>query len=484
MTSLAAPGRLRGVPPLLAVIAIAATTAAAFLVFPVPFVVAGLLAVTGGVAILLRPEAGLAAVAVFTVLRLPEVATEFHGAPSLFAPLAALVVLALVVRGVHAGAMPAGGVAAALAVTGFAAVAALSLLASDAAGDAIGPLRGVFEDGAVAVLVGLLLSGTASLRRLVWAVVIGGGAVAALSVVQYLTASFHLSFGGLAQSAVQNIVGATDDVRISGPVGDPNFYAQWMLMVVPLAADRFWDETHRWWRLVAATCGLVAAIAVVLTFSRGGLLGLGVVGALLLVRRPPRLRTVAAVALLAVIALPLLPPGYTDRLATLTDVGSVGSGVDPSLRSRTAEALAAARMFTSDPVTGVGYGTFADRYLAFTRDLGIDLRATGREAHNLYLQFAAEMGVPGVLLLAGLTAGIGVSVRRGRRRFRSMSDFTGDGIGFAVGVALIGFAVTSAFLHLAFARLPWLLVGIALALPGVAAWEDEHHELAAAGVER
>jgi O-antigen ligase len=138
-------------------------------------------------------------------------------------------------------------------------------------------------------------------------------------------------------------------------------------------------------------------------------------------------------------------------------------------------------MFSSDPLTGVGYGAFTSHYVETVRDLGVDLRATPREAHNLVLQFAAEMGIAGVILLAGLGAAVVSAIHRGRRHFRSISDGRGDGIGYAVAAGLLGYLVTSVFLHLDFARLPWLLAGVALALPRVARIEDETRDLATRG---
>jgi hypothetical protein len=393
--------------------------------------------------------------------------------------LIALVALGLLLHRTDAA---GGGVSAAIIVAAFLAAAAISLLAAPGTENVVGTLRGIVEDGSVAVLAGLLLRGTASLRRLMWAIVLAGGAAASLAVVQFALGAFDTSFAGFAQSAVQNIVESTDDIRISGPVGDPNYFAQWMVMIIPLAADRFSDETGRGLRLLAAGSALAITAAVVLTFSRGGVLGLAVVGALLVIRSPRRLRTVAAIAIAAVVVIPLTPSGYLDRLGALGDVGAIESGIDPSVRARTAEMTAAVRMFSADPLTGVGYGTFAVRYPETVRDLGIDLRATPREAHNLLLQFAAEMGVVGLLLLAGTAAAVIGSIRSGRRRFRAISDLRGDGIGYAVAASLAGYLVTSIFLHLDFARLAWLIVGIGLALPRVATVEDADREAATAGV--
>jgi len=482
MTSLAASGRLRGPVIILVVAGVAAGLAAATMVVPFEVVIAGTIAVAGALTVVASPQAGLVAVAVFTVLRIPEVATEFHGAPSLFLPLVVLIALGLLLHRADAAGATWGGVTAAIVVAAFVVAAAVSLLAVPDAVDAVGTLRGIAEDGSVAVLAGLLLRGTASLRRLVWAIVIAGGAVGAVATLQFALGAFDSSFGGFAQWAVQNIVGSTDDVRISGPVGDPNYFAQWMVMIIPLAADRSSDETGRGLRILAAGSALAMAAATVLTFSRGGVLALAVVGAFLLARSPRPMRTVAALAVAAVVIVPLTPGRYLDRLGALGDVGAVEAGIDPSVRARTAEMTAAVAMFSADPLTGVGYGTFAIRYPDAARDLGIDLRATPREAHNLFLQFAAEMGLVGLLLLAGIGVAVVGCIRRGRRHFRRISDLRGDGIGYAVAASLAGYLVTSVFLHLDFARLVWLIVGIGLALPRVAVVEDADREAATMAV--
>lgn len=486
MTLVGLRGRARGMSPRVAVpLAVSATAgAAAMTVVPPVLVVAGLVAAVGTLLILRDPEWGLAAIALFSVLRLPDVAAEFHGAPSLFTPLAALVLLAVAVRARATGERPPGGLRAFVLVGAVVLVALGSLTFASNPGVGVSQVVVLVKDGAVAVLAGMLIRRSSALRLVVWTIVGGGAALATLSIFQFATGSFDSNFGGLGQSAAQQIVGELDDIRMSGPIGDPNFYAQLLVMIVPLAYDRMRDETTRILRLAAGYAAGTCALTVVLTFSRGGLLALAVVVGLLLVRYPPKLRTVVAAGAIVMLAVPLLPTGYLDRLGALGGIGTIQADVDPSIRGRTAELTAAWEMFVDHPLSGVGYGNYVTRYPEYARDAGIDVRSTEREAHNLYLATAAELGLLGLAAMAALGIGAFTALAVGRRHFRAMSDQRADGIGHALTVSLIGYLVTSVFLHMAFARFAWLVVGLALAFPSTAAAEDRARDAATAGGDR
>ncbi len=473
--TLLALGR-RGAPgntgPILTAAAVAGLgAAAAVLVNPV-VALAGVVGALGAAALLSDPALGLGAMAVFAVLRLPDVATDFHGAPSLFTPLVVLIALALAIHALSTGRRPAGGWRAAAAAGSMVAVALASLLFAEDPAGGLKELEALAKDGAVAVLAGMLLFRAHQLRTISWILVGGGFALSALSVFQFTTGSFESVYGGFAQSAVQNIAGSIDDVRISGPIGDPNFYAQWLVMLVPLAIDRFGDENRGSLRVLAAATAVLCSTAVVLTFSRGGLIALVAVFGLMVIRHPPRLRTLVGLAAVVVLALPLFPDGYVDRLSALTDLGGVDIGTDPSIRNREAELSAAWGMFSSRPLSGVGYGNYIESYNEYARDLGVNLNRKPREAHNLFMETAAETGIPGVIVLGGVFTAAFAALRAGRRRFRAMGDHRADGIGYALAVALVGYLLTSMFLHMAFARLVWLLLGLALAFPSLARAED------------
>lgn len=432
----------------------------------------------GAVAVYVDHRVGLIAVATFTALRLPDVATDYHGAPSLFTPLVALVVFSLLLKALRTGTPPPGGWRATAAVGGFGAVALFSLLFAADLPAGIRAFGFLAKDGAVAVLIGLLLTRAADLRLVVWVVVACGSSLAALTALQYVTGSFDTTLFGFAQSASQNIVGTTDDIRISGPIGDPNFYAQWLVMVVPLAIDRYRDEVAAPLRFAAAAATLACIASIVFTFSRGALIALAVVLAAMAVRHPPRVTTVVTVGMVAVLALPFLPSGYVDRMGALADLGGVDIGTDPSLRNRQTESAVAVAMFLDRPLTGIGYGNYLSSYTGYARDFGADLVRKPREAHNLYLETAAETGIAGVAALLAVIGAAYVALADGRRRFRAMGDGSSDGIGHAVGVAIVAYLLTSVFLHMAFARLAWLTLGIAFALPSLAASEDRHRTAA------
>jgi len=285
------------------------------------------------------------------------------------------------------------------------------------------------------------------------------------------TGSYDTSFLGFAQSSVENIVGTTDDVRISGPIGDANFYAQLLVMVLPLALDRMWREQSRWLRLAGGYTAAVVAVATVMTFSRGGALGLAVVGILMLITHPPKPVTVAALIIAAVAVIPVLPDTYLERLSTLSQIGSVDASTDISIRYRTAEVGAGIGMALDHPLLGVGYGNYSANYRDYSRGLGIDFSSKAREPHNLFLEVASETGVLGIAAFGAILLVAFGSIAGSRRRLRAAGRTDEAAIAYAIGVALVGHLVTSVFLHLDFARLFWVFIGLALALPNVAATE-------------
>ena len=222
--------------------------------------------------------------------------------------------------------------------------------------------------------------------------------------------------------------------RPFGPFINRNHFAGWMLMALPLALGYVYATVERMWRqgpsgaanrisqLAASSGGklllLVFAcstmfMSVLMTRSRSGIASVGVVALLagsVVILRQTTMRarlTTAAVFIVIVIATAAWAGGETivGRLVLPdSNVSTVGGRI-PIWR----DTLAVIRDF---PLAGSGlntYGTATMVYQTQIRQLHF------QEAHNDYLQLAAEGGV---LLGIPILVALGIFVRDVRRRFR------------------------------------------------------------------
>jgi O-antigen ligase len=126
----------------------------------------------------------------------------------------------------------------------------------------------------------------------------------------------------------------------------------------------------------------VLAFAVVVSFSRGGFLGLVAIGGVLLWKAGRGRRTVTALAGLVLCAafLVAMPSGYSDRLFTILHTQE-----DPTHSAQERQELLqrAVEVVMHHPVIGVGVGNFGIYSLQ------------KKVAHNSYLEIAAELGMAG-----------------------------------------------------------------------------------------
>jgi O-Antigen ligase len=118
----------------------------------------------------------------------------------------------------------------------------------------------------------------------------------------------------------------------------------------------------------------------------------------------PGLRVAAAVALAAALAVTVVAAAHSGRAGVPTR----GSGRLVSIESnRYAYWRVAVATFADHPLRGVGSAGFRVEWLE-RRHIG----EVVRDAHSLYLETAAELGLVGLLALAALLGGTAVTVRR------------------------------------------------------------------------
>jgi putative inorganic carbon (hco3(-)) transporter len=304
----------------------------------------------------------------------------------------------------------------------------------------------------------------------VWTLVAAGLFLGAVSVFQYLTGTFANAYGGFAQANVQNIAGASEGYRIGGPIGDPNFFAQIMVVLVPLAMDRMIREKNRWLRLIAAAALVICILTIVFTFSRGGFLALLVVLVGMMLYHPPKMRQILLMLVVGAVALNLIPDQFTSRLQTLTNLipGQVQVQNDVSFQGRASEATVAWMMFLDHPFLGVGASNYPVYYLKYSRVVGLDPRLEEREPHDLYLEVLSELGLAGLIVFLLILWNVVQALMAARNDLADVEEKGYASMVTAILIGFLGYLTAAIFVHGAYPRYFWLLVGIGMAVPQVA----------------
>jgi len=444
----------------------------------VALVVAALAAL--GIVLLTRPEVAVLVVVFLLYVNAPAVAIKFHGAPLI---LGALVLLLLVLPAGFALFRGEGLVVTRpfLLILAFLAVQLAATATSRAPFTAMANVKTFLIEGILLVLLVLNAIRTVGvLRQVIWTLLAGGACLAAVSLFQQVTGTFSRPYGGFGQVQSAFFTGHASEARLAGPIGDPNYYAQILLVLIPLGLLGLSGERSPRLRLVAIAVTTLVTAAVILTFSRGAGLAFLVIFAIMAGLRYVKPRQ--AVAIVAAVAVGLaVVPEYRDRLTSLTAVGGAteqagsDAAADISVRSRTTEMLAAVLVFADHPVLGVGAGVFPSYYQEYANRVGLQVldavgsgeregEAARRESHNMFLSVAADLGIAGLVVFIGIISLTLADLVRARRRWlATRPDLANLATGFLL--AVVGFVTMGLFLTLAFERYFWLLI----ALSGVAA---------------
>jgi O-antigen ligase len=460
----------RGLPA--AAVPAAAALLGAAVAFGNPMLVA-LALVPAAIALVLKPDGAAVVFAFGFYLNLPVVIVHHTGAPSILASGLALVLLIPLFGYVVAGRQPVVLTPALGLMVGYLAALVLSgTLAPGAGPDTVSTIANFLSEGLLLyLLVTNVVRTPRTLRAVVWALVLAGALMGALSVWQELTHNYHQTLWGLAQvdrtgSTVGTAAGFGKDLRprLAGPIGEKNRYAQILLVLLPLALWLVRTETVRVKRLLAAGCAFFTVCGILLTFSRGAAVALLVTVLVMAVLGFVRARHVALL-LVAVLGLTFaVAPDYITRLQTLSAVDSAtsqGTSADAAVVGRATEGLAAFNAFKDHPIVGVGPGQFFRRYSQeYGNQLNLRFLATDRQAHNLYLAIAADTGILGLAMFLGIVLVTIVQLWRlnvfWRRRRPEHAQ-----LALAFLLALVAYMASGAFLQLSYQRYFFVLVALA-----------------------
>ena len=248
--------------------------------------------------------------------------------------------------------------------------------------------------------------------------------------------------------------------RVLGPygtfIGGNNEIGLAMIMVLPLMrylqlqAKRAW-ERNLWWAAMGLT-----GIAILGTHSRGALVGLAAMLAVLAWRTRRKLVFLLVVAALAPAAWDFMPEKWHARMETIERYEE-----DRSAQGRLNAWGFAFNLALDRPLTGGGFETFRPRWFALYAPNPYKVH----DAHSIYFEVLGEHGFVGLALFLLLGAFTWLKAGRIRRLTRRREELLwAHDLASMLQVSLVGYAVAGAFLGLAYFDLYYALVALTVML--------------------
>lgn len=239
-----------------------------------------------------------------------------------------------------------------------------------------------------------------------------------------------------------------------GMFNNPNEIALHLVIVTPIAIGLLLSTRSIFKKIIYGVCVALMVVGNVLTFSRGGFLGLvfGVGVLLWKVGRRHRLAVIVLALVLIMMGFALMPGTMVERFASIFDTSGNLNGGGSAIARR--EVIYRAIIVSSrHPVLGVGMGNFPF--------VSIHNLVT----HNAYLQVAVEIGIPAMICYVLLILSPLKGLRRiEREEIAAHHASRSYYLVVAFQASLVGYMVSSFFDSVAYKYHLYYLVGYALCL--------------------
>jgi putative inorganic carbon (HCO3(-)) transporter len=241
--------------------------------------------------------------------------------------------------------------------------------------------------------------------------------------------------------------------RLYGPpqsmIADNNDFGLALNMTLPLFFFLGQTEANRRMRALMYFLALATVPAIFFTYSRGALVGLFAVGAILFWRMKQRLILVPVIVLALVAGVFFTPESWQERMA-----GFMSGKMDASALSRFNAWTFSWNLTMDYPLTGGGFDTFTpelfQRYAPTVTDV--------HGPHSVYFGLLAEHGFPGLFLYLLLVLSCFMTVRRVTMLARLNQDQRVVDYANMFWLSIIGFLTSGLFLGRAYFDLFFTIV--------------------------
>jgi probable O-glycosylation ligase (exosortase A-associated) len=246
--------------------------------------------------------------------------------------------------------------------------------------------------------------------------------------------------------------------RVWGPeatfIADNNALALALVMVIPLLVYLRQHSARRWLRHGLAGAIMLSALAALGSYSRGALLAIAAMAAILWLKSRRKMALGVLLFALAPLLLAYMPPEWSSRMESINEYH-----IDASAQGRI-NAWGMAWNLARDRFFGGGFEIYQGPVFAMYAPDPADLHA----AHSIYFQVLGEHGFVGL----GLYLLVGVLAWRSAswiiRHAGALDELRwAAGLAAMIQTSLAGFAVGGAFLSLAYFDVPYYLAAILVA---------------------
>jgi len=250
-------------------------------------------------------------------------------------------------------------------------------------------------------------------------------------------------------------------------LGDNNGVAIGTMMLLPLLGALAQTSAQRWQRFLHRFVAGGVLLRGISTYSRGGFLGAGALGVIVILRSQKKLRAILLVILVSGVFWSLMPERFWNRMDTINV--EEGQERDSSATGRLHFWQVGLAMGAQKPFTGVGLNGFNLSYPSYNTDI----RFSGeRAAHSSWFGMLGDLGYVGLTLFVANIAMAFWScwrVTRVAKRYPSMLHLAV--YANALIASLVVYCVSGSFVSFHYNEMIWHLFGLSTALHFIASDE-------------
>jgi O-antigen ligase len=238
--------------------------------------------------------------------------------------------------------------------------------------------------------------------------------------------------------------------------GDGNFFAAATLLTMPIALYSSFVLRKRLQRWFCVAALIVTFVAFVVSASRGAFVGLCGMFLVMLFRSKQKLK-LSLISILAVLLLVYAPMSPIKRII------APGYGDTASKEAHHALWRFGIQMAIEHPLTGIGLANFkpmTERYhvLSYASAIG----------HNTYIEVAAELGFPGLLVLLSIMISTLLLLQRVRTNAAVQKDALIFALSTGIQEGIVGFAIAAFFFSAEYEKPFWIAIFLSSVLHRIA----------------